>query len=216
MKRFPAPPIRHSEGHGTPYDLKIVRKDPPPHWLLSELLLHTANLCLHAYGEVSARMLLDAALSVPRGGDLKSILYRQDTFYSTAYAAAFNNNQRLHDGFMKAVPEEERASWERMPVVDRIAAYLKRRNDSLPQYGEFIAVGKFLSGEYRHLPDDLRAMTDLVFQGFLFNALNNADFAALCKNKNVAAAPMTFEQKLDEELDREALYNCLLSQLGHA
>src|SRR5690606_6929502 len=178
-----------------PYNLKITRAELPPDWLLSELLFHTINLCADAYGAVSARMLLDCVLS-------QNYADRIDSFFNDTYTISYRKGQVINHEFVKSLTPEERSRPD-------IGAYLKKRNDSIPQYETFIDVGNFILGEYRHLPIVPRTTTDLAFQGFLFNALNSPDFASLCKNTALLVPTMTFEQKLDEELDHEALHHRL-------
>lgn len=203
MKRIAAPKIKY---WGTevenPFNLKITRVELPPDWLLSELLLHTINLCLDAHGVVSARMLLDSVLTQYSEPEA-------DTFFNWAYAAAQSKNAVINHEFVKSLTPEERK-------IPDAGAYLKKRNEIIPQYQTFIDIGNFILGEYRHLPVGPRVTTDLALQGFMLNTLNGPDFAPLCKNTALLVPSMTFEQKLDEELDHEALYNRLMVQLGHA
>ena len=203
MKRIPAPEIKYWEPLPKGDKKRAIRKEWPSQWLLSELLLHTINLCLDAYEAISARMLLDNLLSIQEYDS------GSDTFFNRTYAIAYDKSRVVNHEFVKSLTPEER----NIPDPD---AYFKKRNDSIPQYQTFIDVGNFILGEYRHLPVEIRAVTDLAFQGFLFNALNSPDFASLCKSAALLVPAMTFEQKLDVELDHEALHNRLMVQLGHA
>lgn len=87
-----------------------------------------------------------------------------------------------------------------MSGVDGTAAYMKRQDEGLPHYKILLEGGNFFIGDYRHLPDDLRTVTDFTFSGFLFPALNSTDFAALCKDKNLGAFTLTFEQRWTKSL----------------
>lgn len=215
MRRVAAPDIKRIEGYEDEKSLKIVRQYHPSHWLLSEFLFHLIILCLEAYEKVSARMLLGVGSVVPTETDL-DIAFQKNTPFTRTYRNGADRNQALYNEWEKNVSDEEKASWEKMSAGDRATAYLKRRDDDVPQYQVFIDVGKFLFGEYRHLADDLRAVIDLAFSGFIFTALNSPDFPSLCKSKNLDVSAMTFDQKLDAELDHEAFYNALLARLGHA
>ena len=210
MKRIPAPAIKHSERLNH-YEVKVIREEYPPHWLLSELLFHTITLCLDAYGKISARMLLDCVLT------LRDHILEIETFFNVTYLTAYEENETILAQYMATVPKEVRAGWDNMSTYDDVLAFKKNLDDDMPRYQTFVGVGKYLLGEYSSLPDDLRTMTDLAFYGFIFTALNGPGFVALCKDKSLnTSAAMTFEQKLDAELDHEALYHRLLTQLGHA
>lgn len=214
MKRLPELDFIRIEGleDDDPVGQRVIREELPPYWLLGELMFHTVHLCADAYGSVSARMLLDAALSAPRGADLKAAV-EPDTFFKRTYTISYHKNEDILYKSIEAVPEEERGAWDN--GIEGADAYLEWRDKTLPHYKVLLDGGNFFIGDYRHLPDDLRAVIDNAFSGFVFNALNGPDFASLCKTKNPGAA-MTFEQKLDEPLDHEALYHRLLAQLGHA
>lgn len=203
MKRIAAPKIKY---WGTevkdPFNLKITREGLPPDWLLSELMLHIINLCFDAYEKVSARMLLDCVLS-------QNYAARIDSFFNDTYTISYRKGQVIYHEWVKSLTPEERAAWD--PDT-----YFKKRDASIPQYQVMIDVGNFILGEYRHLPVVPRVTTDLAFQGFLLDTLNSPDFASLCKNTALLVPTMTFEQKLDEELDHEALHHRLMVQLGHA
>lgn len=198
VKRLPEPEIkRFYASPENPYDLRVMRKELPPHWLLSELLFHTITICLDAYERVSARMLLDSVLS------MQDAEKNKDAFFGLTYTISYKKDKELHDKF-----EEKFACYP--------GEYLRVRNEAIPQYQIGVDAGNFLLDEYRHLPGDLRVMIDFAFSGFIFNAVNSPDFLDLCKNKDVDISSMTFEQKLNEELDYEALHNRLMVQLGHA
>lgn len=201
MKRVAAPEIVNY--HKAPRKLSgvsPVRKELPPRWLLAELLFHTIKISLDAYEKITARMLLDNVLSMRDGETNK------DAFFNWTYSISYNKSGALHDKFMESVSKEE---WDTRD-------YLEIRNERFPEYQVGVDAGNFLLGEYYYLLHELRAVIDFAFSGFMFNAVSGPDFAALCKNKKVDAATMALEQKLEEELDHEALYNRLLSQLGHA
>lgn len=209
MKRLPEPDIKHAERLNL-YDLQIIREDYPSDWLLSELLFNIITLCHDAYGRTSAQMLLDSVLTLR---DHKTEI---ETFFNVAYLTAYEKNETVLAQYMATVSKEVRAAWDNMSTWDDVQAFKKTLDDDMPRYQMFVGVGQFLRGEYSSLPKDLRTMTDLAFYGFIFTAVNGPDFAALCKNKGIDAAAMTFEQKLNEELDHEALHHRLMVQLGHA
>jgi len=217
MKRFPEPRVRRTEGYDDddPIGLRIIREELPLHWLLSELLFHTVMLCADVYEKVSARILLDAALSAPRGANRKAAM-EADTFFNRTYGVSYDKNEVILGEFLDNASEEEKAAWERMDSVEDADSYLIARNKRLPHYGVLLEGGNFFIGDYRHLSKELRAVTNFAFSGFLFHALNSPHFASLCKDKSLNASTMTFEQKLDTDLDHEALYNRLMIQLGHA
>ena len=204
MKRLSAPAVKRREGLSDGSDrVKIIRESLPPHWLLSELLFHTITLCLDVYGEISARMLLDSASSID-DFDMGS-----DTFFIKLYESAYYKNQTLHNEWIETVPREERSAW-------KPEDYLATRDKNIPQYQTFIEVGRFFSAEYCHLPDDLRAVIDLAFSGFLRDAVTGSDFAALCADKALDVSALTCAQRMETPLDHEALCHALLVKLGHA
>ena len=215
MKRLFAPVVQRYEKESSGYHSRIIRESYPPHWLLSELLLHITSLCVSVHGKTSAGLLLNLVLSIPKGMPLKANS-GGDTLFNRTYTIGYDKYQGLYNEYEKTVSAEERAAWSKMSVIDGIDASLKKRDESIPQYQNYIDIGNFFFGEYRHLPDELRTVTDLAFSGFIYTTLNSPDFPSLCKNKDLDVSAMTFEQKLDAELDHEAFYNALLVKLGHA
>ena len=133
----------------------------------------------------------------------------KDALFNRTYTISYKKNQELYMKWEKTIPKETRDIW-------RGDTHMTMRNEAVPQYQVGVEAGNFLLSEYCHLPADLRAVTDLAFQGFLFSALNDLDFGSLCKDKGLDVSALTLEQKLDVELDHEALYARLLTQLGHA
>lgn len=121
MKRIPAPEIKRWEPLPEGDERRVIRKEWPPHWLLSELLFHTINLCLDAYEKISARMLLDCVLSIQ---DYESGTY---TCFNKTYSIAYDKSRVINHEWVKSLTPEERA----IPDPD---AYFKKRNDSIPQY----------------------------------------------------------------------------------
>ncbi len=214
MKRLPAPDIRDIEGLDTDFAVKRIREDLPPHWLLSELLFHTVMLCMDGYKKLTARLLVDIALSVPDGGDLKASL-EEDTPFNRVHEISYYQNEDILHAFLENASEEEKIAWERMTVEDA-DHYMQRRDEALPHYKVLLDGAHFFFHDYRHLPDDLRAVIDLAFSGFLRDAVTGSDFAALCADKALDVSALTCAQRMEVPLDHEALYHALLVKLGHA
>lgn len=212
LKRLPEPKILAIKNleNADYLPVKTIRESLPPQWLLSELLFNTIVLCQEAHGTVTARMLLDSVAT------MYGYEGREETFFNIAYLAAWTKNRSQYLEFEKTLSPEQEAAWDKLDVSARAEEYLKWRREGLPQYETWNQAGKFLVEDYHlHLPRDLRSVIDCAFAGFIFNAVNGTEFGALCKDKALDVSGMTIEQRLDVELDHEALYNRLLVQLGH-
>ena len=203
MKRLPAPNVKRVEG--MPDDaqgIKIIRDSPPMHWILGEWAFHIITLCLDAYGEITAQALLNAV--TPPGKAIST----EDSFLNNTYGIAYDKNRALYTNFIASFPEEEVAAWN--PDT-----YFEIRKKGVPQYEVFIDVGAFLFREYRHMPDDLRVVTELAFSGFLLSTVTGPAFADVCADKGLDVSALAAGQRMDVPLDHEALYHALLVKLGH-
>lgn len=94
--------------------------------------------------------------------------------------------------------------------------YLDPRQNNTPEVEPNNRVGRFVEEYLDNIDQGVRIITDPALYGLFFIALNDPDFAALCKNKDIDTSSMTFEQKMHEELDHEALYRYLQGKLGVA
>lgn len=94
-------------------------------------------------------------------------------------------------------------------------AYFESRLKDVPEIEPHNRINQFIE-EYVELDRNVRTVIDAARYGLLFIAVNDPNFTTLCKNKDIDTSSMTFEQKMDEELDHEALYRYLQDKLGTA
>lgn len=132
-------------------------------------------------------------------------------FTSNIYKHAIERVGALQQSYDETNPEEYlKAANNTDPQ-----AYFDGLCKALPEVAHQGNINGFLK-EYFDLDKDHRVSTALAFLGLLFVGLHDTAFASLCKNKHLDASAMTFEQKMNEPLDPEALYTYLQGKLNVA
>lgn len=179
-----------------------------PSRLLNELLRHALNTLLIADQTISAHRLLAFLNSVWPEHDRNLAL--ENTVFNEAVRLAEERALELDSAYF------ERSTLAADTASAKADAYLEGLTKNVPETGLLRRFHDFVVYEYMQLDKERRSITDLAFSGLLFNALNDPDFAALCKDKDLDASAASFEQKMHEELDHEALYRYLQGKLGVA
>lgn len=182
-----------------------------PGQILRDLLRHSINMLLIARQPISAHQICTFINSVWPIHDRK--LGLENT--------AFNETVRLltehHAQLCQAYEDSGGIKLTRTgPMETNADEYFNALDKSIPERSLGRQFDEFFSKEYMSLDKERRGTTDLAFSGLLFTALNDPDFAALCKDKDIDVAAMSFEQKMHEELDHEALYRYLQRKLEAA
>lgn len=180
-------------------------KQPPR--LLNELLGHALNMLLIADQPISAHRLHAFLTSVWHDYDPK--LMEENTVFNEVSRLVSDHAFELDSAYF------ERSALTADTASGKIDAYLEGLAKNVPENKLWNQAYNFLC-KYVGLDKERRSITDLAFSGLLFNALNDPDFAALCKDKDLDASAASFEQKMHEELDHEALYRYLQGKLGVA
>lgn len=201
-------------------NLAVAQKGTCPlehitHELMPKLAFHAIAFCERAYGKVTGRLLFDIVVSIPYGSNLP-LEKTKDTFFNKTHTINYLKGRKQIEEFENLISDEEQAAWDKLEAEDHAAAYLAKRADTIPDFERSCVTTKFLVDEYEPLTGGIRVATDLAFSGFLMTAVNDPNFSSLCKVKDIDPSSMTFEQKMDTELDHEALYRYLQDKLGGA
>lgn len=179
--------------------------------VISNILVHTLNVFLIADKKITARQLYDFLDTAWREYDPQKL--EEDNLHNRTIRLAAECEFTLRSAY------HESDSVEVMNRNNGSAAfkeYLADFDKNVPENNLLRSASAFHGKERLELDKGLQAVTDLAFYGFLLMALSNPNFATLCKNKDLDTSSMTFEQKMDEELDHEALYRYLQDKLGTA
>lgn len=180
--------------------------------VIHRLAINVINFCVYAEEKISTLFLFKVLQSLPilQPGENWN---NKEIFFSELYQKVYQKSMEQLQEIEKRISNEEREAWLKLPVNDHAETYFKFRNDTAPSYQQAVNSGNFLTKKYAYIPKEHRSIIDAAFAGILFSALVDKNFDRLVKDKSMDMGGLSMDEKMDIELDHEALYAYFQSKI---